>query len=141
MSFATAIEDAGRTIDAIGVGTIVIGAVASFATIARSATHHEPGAYRRFRSRLGQSILLGLELLVAADIIRTVAVTPTIERVGVLGGIVIIRTVLSLTLELETTGSVPWRRTVVDQPPPSSRPDGSHAADNCQQDRPRRSHP
>lgn len=116
MSFATAIEDAGRTIDAIGVGTIVIGAVASFATIARSATHHEPRAYQRFRSRLGQSILLGLELLVAADIIRTVAVTPTIERVGVLGGIVIIRTVLSLTLELETTGSVPWRRTVGDQP-------------------------
>jgi uncharacterized membrane protein len=111
MTFATLIEHTGEIIDGIGVGTIVSGTIASFATIALSASHRGPGAYHRFRSRLGQSILLGLELLVAADIIRTVAVTPTIERVGVLGGIVIIRTFLSLTLELETSGAVPWRRT------------------------------
>ena len=59
---------------------------------------------------LGRSILLGLELLVAADIIRTVAVTPTYESVGVLAIIVLIRTFLSFSLELEITGRWPWQK-------------------------------
>jgi uncharacterized membrane protein len=66
--------------------------------------------YGRFRRFLGRSILLGLELLVAADIIRTVAVTPTLESVGVLACIVLIRTFLSWSLELEITGRWPWQK-------------------------------
>lgn len=65
--------------------------------------------YRSYRQLLGRSILLGLELLVAADIIRSVAVTPTFEGVGVLGIIVLIRTFLSFSLELEITGRWPWQ--------------------------------
>ncbi len=66
--------------------------------------------YRSYRQLLGRSILLGLELLVAADIIRTVAVTPTFESVGVLAIIVLIRTFLSFSLELEITGRWPWQK-------------------------------
>jgi uncharacterized membrane protein len=63
-----------------------------------------------FRQQLGRSILLGLEFLVAADIIRTVAVTPDARSVAVLGGIVLIRTFLSFSLELEVTGYWPWQK-------------------------------
>jgi len=65
--------------------------------------------YRRFREQLGRSILLGLEFLVAADIIRTGAVTPDARSVAVLGGIVLIRTFLSFSLQLEVTGYWPWQ--------------------------------
>lgn len=67
-------------------------------------------AYHRFRSGLGRSILLGLELLVAADIINTVSLEPTLERLAVLAGIVLIRTFLSLSLEVEIDGRWPWQR-------------------------------
>jgi uncharacterized membrane protein len=67
--------------------------------------------YRRLRQQLGRTILLGLELLVAADIIRTVAITPTVQSVVVLAGIVLIRTFLSFSLELEITGRWPWSPT------------------------------
>ena len=63
-----------------------------------------------FREQLGRSILLGLEFLVAADIIRTVAVTPDARSVAVLGGIVLIRTFLSFSLQLEVTGYWPWQK-------------------------------
>ena len=66
--------------------------------------------YREYGQLLGRSILLGLELLVAADIIRTVAVTPTFTSVGVLAVIVVIRTFLSFSLELEITGRWPWQK-------------------------------
>jgi uncharacterized membrane protein len=66
--------------------------------------------YRSYRQLLGRSILLGLELLVAADIIRTVAVAPTYDSVGVLAIIVLIRTFLSFSLELEITGRWPWQK-------------------------------
>ncbi|MEO7663670.1 MAG: DUF1622 domain-containing protein [Candidatus Limnocylindrales bacterium] len=73
-------------------------------------TRHEERVYSQFRQQLGRVILLGLELLVAADIIRTVAVTPTLESVAVLGVIVLVRTFLSFSLEVELTGSWPWQR-------------------------------
>ncbi len=62
---------------------------------------------------MGRAILLGLEFLVAADIIRTVAVTPNAQSVAVLAGIVLIRTFLSFSLQLEMTGAWPWQRPVV----------------------------
>ena len=71
---------------------------------------HEADVYRRVREVLGRSILLGLELLVAGDIVRTVAAKPTLVSVEVLGAIVLIRTFLSLSLEVEITGRWPWQK-------------------------------
>ena len=78
--------------------------------------------YERFRRVLGRAILLGLELLVAADIIKTVAVTPTLDSVVVLAIIVLIRTFLSWSLELEISGRWPWqkRREDLAEPAPAA---------------------
>lgn len=109
MSLVEVIEAIGTTIDAIGVAVIAGGAVlAVFMTLGKSS--REEGAYDFFRRRLGRAILLGLEFLVAADIIRTVAVTPTWQSVVVLAGIVLIRTFLSFSLQLEMTGAWPWQQ-------------------------------
>ena len=112
MTFQEIMETVGEAVDAAGVIAIVVGAViatiiAAGALLRRRA---EDDVYHRYRKRLGRSILLGLELLVAADIIRTVAVSPTFESVGVLGLIVLIRTFLSFSLELEITGRWPWQK-------------------------------
>ncbi len=107
MSFFEVIETVGKTIDGVGVAVIAVGALISAAgVIPRFKTG---SAYRVFREQLGRSILLGLEFLVAADIIRTVAVTPDARSVAVLGGIVLIRTFLSFSLQLEVTGYWPWQ--------------------------------
>ncbi len=110
MDFVQAVELTGKTIDTAGVSVTVIGAVAAGVMALRDLHARAQNVYRNFRSRLGRSILLGLELLVAADIIRTVAVTPTLNSVLVLGIIVIIRTFLSFSLELEITGRWPWQK-------------------------------
>ena len=110
MSFTDAVETVGKTVDAVGVATIVIGVVVAAGMSLRGAPDMPPAdRYRTFRQRLGRAILLGLELLVAADIIRTVAVTPTFTSAGVLGIIVVIRTFLSFSLEVELDGHLPWR--------------------------------
>jgi uncharacterized membrane protein len=80
--------------DGAGVAVIVIGALAATLAAGLRSRRGEPDLYRRYRQQLGRSVLLGLELLVAADIIRTVAATPTLVTVAVLGGIVLIRTFL-----------------------------------------------
>ncbi|MCM3686615.1 DUF1622 domain-containing protein [Kocuria rosea] len=113
MSFQETMEIVGEAVDAAGVVAIVVGAVvatllAAYALLRRDRPGHD--TYETYRRRLGHSILLGLELLVAADIIRTVAVTPTFESVGVLALIVLIRTFLSWSLELEITGRWPWQK-------------------------------
>ena len=110
MSLVEVIEAIGTAIDAIGVAVIAGGAVlAVFMTLGKGR-REEGGAYDFFRRRLGRAILLGLEFLVAADIIRTVAVTPTAQSVAVLAGIVLIRTFLSFSLQLEMTGAWPWQQ-------------------------------
>jgi uncharacterized membrane protein len=110
MTFIETVETVGRVIDGIGVAVIAIGAVlAAGFTVGRLA-RKTGDAYRNFREQLGRSILLGLEFLVAADIIRTVAITPTAQSVAVLGGIVVIRTFLSFSLEVEITGRWPWQQ-------------------------------
>ena len=110
MDFSEAIELAGKGIDSAGVAVLVIGAVVAAVRAVQNARAHLPDTYRRFRQQLGRTILLGLELLVAADIIRTVAVTPTLSSVLVLAIIVLIRTFLSFSLELEITGRWPWQK-------------------------------
>ncbi|MDM8083999.1 DUF1622 domain-containing protein [Cellulomonas cellasea] len=109
MEFQEAVEIVGECVDAAGVAAIVVGAVAAGVQAVRRAGARSGPVYQPFRQQLGRSILLGLELLVAADIIRTVAVSPTFESVGVLAGIVLIRTFLSFSLELEITGRWPWQ--------------------------------
>ena len=112
-SFRTAVEQVGLAIDAGGVLVVVLGVVTALGRmLLRPAS--PLGRYRQFRQDLGRGILLGLEFLVAADIIRTVAVTPTLESVLVLGLIVIIRTFLSLALQMEVEGRLPWQQKSVD---------------------------
>ena len=109
MAFVEVIETVGKVIDATGVAVIVGGAlVAAWWALTKRGV--PGGRYEDFRRQLGRSILLGLEFLVAADIIRTVALTPTPQSVAVLGGIVLIRTFLSFSLQLEMTGAWPWQR-------------------------------
>ncbi|OLT07251.1 hypothetical protein BJF77_02995 [Kocuria sp. CNJ-770] len=113
MSFRESMELVGEVVDVAGVVAIVIGAVVASLLAVRELLGRRYGshdAYVNYRQRLGRSILLGLELLVAADIIRTVAITPTFESVGVLALIVLVRTFLSWSLELEITGRWPWQK-------------------------------
>jgi uncharacterized membrane protein len=112
MEFASLVETAGTWIDATGIAILIGGA--GFA-MARYLVHLLTGRgpsdpYRAVRRELGRAILLGLEFLVAADIIRTVAIQPTISSVAALGLVVLIRSFLSLTLELEIEGHWPWQR-------------------------------
>jgi uncharacterized membrane protein len=116
MNYDQVITNVGEVVDAAGVAIVVIGALINTGAAAVRLAHHETGTYRRYRQELGQTILLGLELLVAGDIIRTVAAEPTLTSVGILGIIVVIRTVLSFSLEVELTGRWPWRNNSVGPP-------------------------
>ena len=110
MIFNQAVEAIGRGVDVAGVLAIAGGIGLTILLAAGRLWRREPHVYRSFRQEVGRAILLGLELLVAADIIRTVAVSPTLESVAVLSGIVLVRTFLSFSLEVELTGMWPWRR-------------------------------
>lgn len=111
MDFHSTMETVGQSVDAAGVAAIVIGALAATVRAAWDTLRHSAGdTYGAYRRRLGRSILLGLELLVAADIIRSVAISPTLDSVLVLALIVLIRTFLSFSLELEITGRWPWQK-------------------------------
>ncbi len=126
MSFKDAIDVVGKVLDAAGVILMVGGVLlASLFVVTRIRTEGlSDNAYRHFRQSLGRAILLSLELLVAADIIRTVAVSPTFRSAGVLAIVVLIRTFLSMSLEVELEGHWPWRKTAADAPAgtPSPRP-------------------
>ena len=111
MSFDETVESVGKAMDLAGVGAIVLGtlvATAFFLSNVRQRTEFS-AVYRDYRHGVGRAILLGLELLIAADIIRTVAVSPTFASVGVLAIIGLVRTFLSFTLELELEGRWPWQ--------------------------------
>ncbi|WP_296221835.1 DUF1622 domain-containing protein [uncultured Sphingomonas sp.] len=113
-----------RSVELLGILVILAGALFSAVRFARDVARWRtanrapddraarPDAvhpYKQLRANLGRSILLGLELLVAADIINTVAVAPTLDRLAVLAGIVLIRTFLSVSLEVEIDGRWPWQ--------------------------------
>jgi len=110
MEIGSVIEALGEIVDAIGVAAIVVGVAYAILDAGLRGLRRQRPVYTRFRRVLGRAILLGLELLVAADIIRTVAVTPTVRSVTVLAIIVLIRTFLSWALELEITGRWPWQK-------------------------------
>jgi uncharacterized membrane protein len=112
VTFAEAMELVARFFEAMGALVLVAGLVLSVGLAIRSQ-HRSKDAratYRVLRESFGAAILLGLEMLVAADLVRTVAIAPTLENVATLGIIVLIRTILSFSLVTEIEGVVPWRR-------------------------------
>ena len=104
------IGDVARLMEVIGVITIMLGVIISFARYLFTLQNIKPRSYKALRGELGKSILLGLEILVAGDIIKTVATEPTMMNVLTLGVIVLIRTFLSLSLEVEIEGRFPWQK-------------------------------
>lgn len=111
MDFKELISVTGYGIETIGVLVIVAGsAVSSFRFLSHFRKEPEGSAYRIYRRQLGRSIILGLEFLIAGDIIRTVVVADTLTNVTILGLIILIRTFLSFTLHLEAEGRWPWEQ-------------------------------
>lgn len=108
--FRELVEVVGTAIDAAGVLIIVGGAILATVRILFQRASDAGQYYRAYRQDVGRAILLGLEFLIAGDIIRTVVVAPTMQNVLVLGLIVLIRTFLSLSLQLEIEGKLPWSR-------------------------------
>jgi uncharacterized membrane protein len=111
------VDLAASVFEAAGTFAMGIGAVVALALAFRDrASGGGAAVFRGFRYRLGQAIILGLELLVAADILRTITATPTLTQVLVLGIIVLIRTFLSFSLEIELEGRRPWRARAAPEP-------------------------
>ena len=104
------VELAGSGAEIAGVLLIIGGLLIASARYVFAAKNESVPRYQRYRQDLGRAILLGLEVLVAADIVRTVAFTPTMDSVMVLAMIVAIRTFLSWSLALELDGRWPWQR-------------------------------
>jgi uncharacterized membrane protein len=111
VDFKQIMDGVARGFEVVGIAVLLIGFLSGIFLALRDTMRGErSGVYRMVRKYFGRSILLGLEVLVAADLIRTVAVEPTLRNVEVLGLIVLIRTFLSFSLEIEIEGIVPWRR-------------------------------
>jgi uncharacterized membrane protein len=112
MSFIDVMERVAQLFEAIGALVLLGGFVVSVGVAARCWRRDRDAraAYRGLRQSFGSAILLGLEILVAADLVRTVAVAPTLQNVLILGLIVLIRTFLSFSLDIEIDGVLPWRR-------------------------------
>lgn len=107
--FADVVDVIGRGFEAVGIVAVILGCVIALVRYGLAAPRDE-AAYRALRRGLARAILLGLELFVAGDIIRTVTVSPSFRTVGVLAIIVVIRTFLSFTLEAEIEGRWPWQQ-------------------------------
>jgi len=110
LDYEGVVETVGQVVDLAGVAVIALGIIWAARALTPSAGRAADSRYQAFRQQIGRAILLGLELLVAGDIIRTVAVSPTFASVAVLAAIVLVRTFLSFTLEAELTGRWPWQR-------------------------------
>lgn len=112
LEFGRVVEQMGRGLEAAGIGVILIGAALATVLFVYQMRQGGPvdAAYVRYRRALGRAILLGLEFLVAGDIVRTVVIDPTFQSVGILAVIITIRTFLSVELELEIDGRWPWQQ-------------------------------
>jgi len=112
VTYEDTISDVVKVVEAVGAGIMVLGGLGAFVVflsrVRRADTIHR--AYPDLRRDLSRCILLGLEVLIVADIVRTIIVDPTLESVAVLGIIVVIRILLSFSLEVEIDGVWPWRR-------------------------------
>jgi uncharacterized membrane protein len=114
-TFTTLMDHVAQGFEALGAAILVVGVIWSFvlAAVAVRRSGWSPKAYLVLRQAFGGTLLLGLEVLVAADLLRTVAVAPSLDNVFVLGLIVAIRTFLSFSLETEIEGVAPWRRALL----------------------------
>ena len=112
MTFTELMDHAAQGFELVGAVVLAVGLVAAVVMSAVVWFRSSDGAvaFRLLREFFGGALLLSLEILVAADLLRTVAVTPTLESVGVLAIIVLIRTFVSFSLEIEIEGVPPWRR-------------------------------
>jgi uncharacterized membrane protein len=118
MDIKQIIELISVSFEVAGVMVLVIGTLYAFTayTSGLLLRRNTPEVYHALRRDVGKAILMGLELLVAADIVRTVAIDPTFVTVGVLGLIVLVRTFLSWSLEVEINGAWPWHHSRLQQP-------------------------
>ncbi|MEZ0064504.1 putative membrane protein [Streptacidiphilus sp. MAP12-20] len=112
MTFTHVMDRVAQAFEGLGAVILVLGFALAVVVAARSwrRTGRAGEGYQALRECFGGTLLLALEVLVAADLIRTVAVAPTLDNVAVLGVIVLIRTFLSFSLEIEIEGVAPWRR-------------------------------
>jgi uncharacterized membrane protein len=111
MTYDQLVSDVVQVVEGLGAAIMIVGGFQAlvdyaFSMMVRSNTR--PNAYRQLRQRLGRAILLGLEVLIVGDIVRTIIVNPSLDSVTVLGIIVVIRIVLSFSLEVEIDGAWPW---------------------------------
>ena len=115
MTYEQTISDVVKVVEAVGAGIMVFGGLGAFVAFTLRARRADTlqESYPALRRDLGRCILLGLEVLIVADIVRTIIVDPTLESVAVLGIIVVIRILLSFSLEVEIDGVWPWRRSQV----------------------------
>ena len=127
MSYEHLVSEVVRGVEAVGAGIMVFGGLGAFLVFASSALQagKAQGSYDALRRNLGRCILLGLEVLIVADIVRTIIVDPTLESVAVLGAIVVIRILLSFSLEVEIDGLWPWRRWELDRGKRTEAPRGN----------------
>lgn len=109
MDFDTIIDSIGKAVDAAGVAVMVVGISFASGLAGWRYIRRKSLVFEEYRRWVGRSILLGLEILIAADIIRTVAIGFSVDAILALGLIVLIRTFLSFTLQLEMTGRWPWQ--------------------------------
>jgi uncharacterized membrane protein len=120
--FSWWVEKAAQGIETLAVALIVaviVGATVHYLRVVRDRRLAEVAAYEEYRRRLGRALLLGLEILVAADIVRTVALDNTLRSIVSLGILVLIRTFLSWSLMLEVEGRWPWQSRALGEPPPA----------------------
>ena len=121
MAFQELIEIVVKGFEALGVGILIAGTIGALAGYVRDVRKMElTRAYVRLRGNIGRTILLGLEVLIVADIVLTVAIDSTIESAISLGIIVLVRTFLSFSLEIELEGVVPWHRRAIGAPVPAT---------------------
>ena len=114
-TFSRLMDHVAQGFEVLGVAILAVGVIWSFvlAVVAGRRSGWSAKTYLVLRQAFGGTLLLGLEVLVAADLVRTIAVSPTLDNVLVLGLIVLIRTVLSFSLETEIEGVAPWRRALI----------------------------
>jgi uncharacterized membrane protein len=111
MHFEEWMERVVQAFEVAGVGILAIGSLAALVGAARDLSRGERGvAYEHARQNVGRAVLLGLEVLIIADIVQTITIDATIESAGTLALIVLVRTFLSFSLEIELEGVVPWHR-------------------------------
>src|SRR5512134_1673541 len=116
LSYGGLMSDVVSAFELVGVAILIVGSAVAFVgyglRLVRGGVRLE--AFKDLRASLGRAILLGLEVLVVADIVRTIVVEPTLQSAVTLGVIVVVRVLLSFAIDVEVDGLAPWRRRAAD---------------------------